>query len=133
MGGEERHTLSVNEMPSHRHTWGPRGSSSSSHGLGISATTSGGTTTDRNMCLSEELLSWDNDCYNNNWLRTNNQYTITPSSQSSNQTVIIFASGRGLFFGSYYQRSVYPTVFLKSTIKIIDGDGSSDNPYRLSI
>ena len=95
--------------------------------------TSGGTTTDRNMCLSEELLSWDNDCYNNNWLRTNNQYTITPSFQSSNQTFILFESGRGIFYNSYYQRQVRPVVFLKSTIKIIDGDGSLSNPYQLAL
>ena len=95
--------------------------------------TSGGTTTDRNQCLSEELLSWHNDCTNNNWLRNNNQYTITPNSQSSNQTFILFESGRGIFFSAYYQRQVRPVVFLKSTIKIIDGDGSLSIPYQLAL
>ncbi len=97
--------------------------------------TSGGTTTDRNMCLSKELLSWvSNDCTDNNWLRNNNnQYTITPSSQSSNQTVVIFANGQVLFFNASYNRHVFPTVFLKSTIKIIDGDGSISNPYKLAL
>ena len=96
--------------------------------------TSGGTTTDRNQCLSKELLSWQiDDCTNNNWLINNNQYTITPSSQSSNQTFILFESGRGIFYNSYYQRQVRPVVFLKSTIKIIDGDGSLSNPYQLAL
>lgn len=28
---------------------------------------------------------------------------------------------------------VYPTLYLNSNIKITSGDGSSENPYRLSI
>ena len=29
--------------------------------------------------------------------------------------------------------SVFPTLYLKSTVQIIDGNGAQDNPYILSI
>ena len=35
--------------------------------------------------------------------------------------------------GARADRYVYPTLYLNSNIKITSGDGSSENPYRLSI
>ena len=37
------------------------------------------------------------------------------------------------FGGANGTNFVYPTLYLNSNIKITSGDGSSENPYRLSI
>ena len=101
--------------------------------------TSGGSTTDRNACLNKKLYSWDrrsySDCKNNDWLYESSSYqqrtTITPLASSSSH---VFFLGDAGFVGSVNAGATYgvrPVVFLKSSIKIVDGDGSSSNPYIL--
>ena len=96
--------------------------------------TSGGTTTDRNTCLTKELYNWDSvsDCYNNDWIFNSSfQWTITPHSSYSN---FVFGVDRSGDLGNSPTVSIgeaHPVVFLKSSIKIVDGDGSSSNPYQL--
>ena len=96
--------------------------------------TSGGTTTDRNACLNKELYNWDSvsDCYNNDWIfNSAYQWTITPRASSSGY--VFGLRDTGCVDGSYTSSAygVRPVVFLKSSIKIVDGDGSSNNPYIL--
>ena len=98
--------------------------------------TSGGTTTDRYTCLNKELYNWDSvsDCYNNDWIFNSvYQWTITsctyPSSsvfRMGNAGDVSYNNARNTGYG------VRPVVFLKSSIKIVGGDGSSSNPYVLS-
>ncbi len=96
--------------------------------------TSGGTTTDRNACLNKELYNWDSvsDCYNNDWIfNSASQWTITPHASNSGHVFSLNSTG---CVDSYYASDAYgvrPVVFLKSSIKIVDGDGSSNNPYIL--
>lgn len=99
--------------------------------------TSGGSTTDRNACLNKELYNWDSsdfsDCKNNDWIfNSSNQWTITPRASSSDNVFGLSSSGfaADINANSTY-RGVRPVVFLKSNIKIVDGDGSSSNPYIL--
>ena len=97
--------------------------------------TSGGTTTDRNACLYKELYNWDSvsDCYNNDWIfNSANQWTITP--HASYSSFVFSLRSAGYVSSSNYTYGadgVRPVVFLKSNIKIVDGDGSSSNPYIL--
>ena len=97
--------------------------------------TSGGTTTDRNACLNKKLYNWDSvsDCYNNDWIFNSvYQWTITPHASSSDNVFSMYGSG---YLDRNYTNNAYggvrPVVFLKSSIKIVDGDGSSSNPYIL--
>ena len=97
--------------------------------------TSGGTTTDRNSCLNKELYNWDSvsDCYNNDWIfNSAHQWAITPRASYSD---IVFGLRSSGFLRYNAARNTYygvrPVVFLKSSIKIVDGDGSSSNPYIL--
>ena len=97
--------------------------------------TSGGTTTDRNACLNKELYNWDSvsDCYNNDWIfNSAYQWTITPRASDSYNVFGLYSSGY-LYndYASDAYNGVRPVVFLKSSIKIVDGDGSSNNPYIL--
>ena len=98
--------------------------------------TSGGSTTDRNACLNKELYNWDSsdfsDCKNNDWIFNSSfQWTITPRASYS---ILVFFLGNAGYVDSRYANNTFgvrPVVFLKSSIKIVDGDGSSSNPYIL--
>ena len=100
--------------------------------------TSGGSTTDRNACLNKELYNWDSsdfrDCKNNDWIfNSSYQWTITPLASDSVNVFHVYSAGclRNRS-ADYTYNGVRPVVFLKSSIKIVDGDGSSNNPYILS-
>ena len=98
--------------------------------------TSGGTTTDRNTCLNKKLYNWDSsdfsDCMNNDWIfNPSYQWTITPRASNSNRVFYLGNAGYVDSNSAYNTYGVRPVVFLKSNIKIIDGDGSSSNPYIL--
>ncbi len=99
--------------------------------------TSGGTTTDRNSCLNKELYNWDSssysDCKNNDWIfNSAYQWTITPDASRSNGVFSLNSPGHAYNYTAIRTNNgVRPVVFLKSSIKIVDGDGSSNNPYIL--
>ncbi len=65
-----------------------------------------------------------------------NWWTISPMATSSGSSTdircnTVLESGK---HGAFYNHAVYgvrPAVNLKSTVKVVDGDGSLDNPYRL--
>ena len=98
--------------------------------------TSGGSTTDRNTCLNKELYNWAgsafSDCKNNDWIfNSSYQWTITPRASRSG---IVFSVGSAGYLARISANGTFgvrPVVFLKSNIKIVDGDGSSSNPYIL--
>ena len=97
--------------------------------------TSGGTTTDRNSCLNKELYYFNrvSDCYNNDWIfNLFNQWTITPRTSYSYEVFRLSSAGYLDYITANNDNSgVRPVIFLKSSIKIVDGDGSSRNPYIL--
>ena len=98
--------------------------------------TSGGTITDRNTCLNRELYRWNSsdfsDCKNNDWIfNSSYQWTITPRASGSYYVFYLYNTGFVYSGNAYNTIGVRPVVFLKSNIKIIDGDGSSSNPYIL--
>ena len=98
--------------------------------------TSGGTTTDRNTCLNKQLFNWNSsdfsDCKNNDWIfNSSYQWTITPRASSAYLVFCLFNTGYVHSNSANFTYGVRPVVFLKSNIKIVDGDGSSSNPYIL--
>ncbi len=104
--------------------------------------TSGGSTTSRNECLNIPVGSsgWCassySDCYSNNYLYSTTTYwSITPLSYDSSGAIDIHSAGcisgsENNIVGNMYIR---PTIYLKSTVIITGGDGSSTNPYTLGI
>ena len=101
--------------------------------------TSGGTTTNRASCLAKELYSWYDsnyiDCKNNDYLYNSSlyQWTITPNSSSSNGVFYVVTTGVVYLYSAYYSgNSASPVLYLKSTVEITGGDGTSGNPYTLS-
>lgn len=69
---------------------------------------------------------------NVNWLYNNNsEWTITPSLSNNYQSV--YVSGGTYTQNTSYISNVRPSVYLGSYIKVVDGDGTKENPYKLAI
>ena len=74
-------------------------------------------------------------CLNNNWLYKKDSmfFLLNPISSNSTNVEIISSSGTvsdGPSYNNAY--AVYPTLFLNTNLKIIGGNGKSDNPYLIS-
>ncbi len=102
--------------------------------------TAGGSTIDRATCLLKEINNWNestaSDCKSNDYLykSTYSQWTLTPYSSFAGDVFTVDSDGfvnRDTARNSH--TSVRPAVFLKSSISISLGDGSSSNPYQLSV
>ena len=106
--------------------------------------TGGGSTYDRNTCLTvhagyvgdNSISNWNNtytDCKNNDWLLNTSVWTwsLSPRAFSSGSHYVFGVNTAG--YVTYYIAiaavSVRPVVYLKSSIKFTTGDGSSDNPF----
>ena len=99
--------------------------------------TSGGSSTNRNSCLAKELYNWDSsgysDCKNNDWMYNGSiwQWTMSPRADYSTDVFNVRSTGYVL---SSYANIIYacrPVVYLKSTIKVISGSGTTSSPYIL--
>ena len=100
--------------------------------------TSGGSTTNRASCLAKEMYNWDSssysDCKNNDYLYNSSyRWTITPYSSNSNNVFVVRTSGYvNLSYAVNSFNSVSPVLYLKSTVQITGGEGTSENPFTLS-
>ena len=103
--------------------------------------TSGGSTTNRTTCVNTKVLygGWNDeslsDCKNNAWLfvESQNQWTLSPVSYaySSNWIFALTYFGHIANSESYNPYNVFPTLYLKSDVKITGGSGTQEKPYLL--
>ena len=86
--------------------------------------TSGGSTTNREVCLAKELFDWDSssysDCKNNDWLFNSTiQWTLTPLSSSSYYVFYVYYAGSvNHYHNADYSIGVRPSVYLTSNVGI---------------
>ena len=75
-----------------------------------------------------------NNCKNNNWLfKLCWYYTLSPVKTSSCHVYEIYEDGTfGNKYCAYKSHDVFPSLYLKSSINIISGNGSKSNPYKLN-
>ena len=100
--------------------------------------TSGGQTLDRATCLAKRLYNWDspseNDCINNDYLfKFNYQCTLAPASSSATYVFGVMSGGYVIDGNADNNFMVRPALFLKSSISISGGAGSSTEPYQLKV
>ncbi len=57
-------------------------------------------------------------------------WTLTPDNAS--QVRVVYYDGSANYPASTFAYGVRPSINLKSSVKIVDGDGTIDNPYRLN-
>lgn len=87
----------------------------------------------RESCLSESLGNTNEECVNNAWLYKENSLinTLTPYTVSDYNVFAITNRGAD-FNGVDSSASIWPTLYLKSSVKIKDGSGSQYSPFELS-
>ena len=101
--------------------------------------TSGGSTSDREACLATELYNWGNssvsDCYNNDYLYKSGypQWTLAPRSSTATGVFVVTAPGFVYSSSAYGAYGVRPALFLKSSIFVDKGAGTSTDPYQLKL
>ena len=83
--------------------------------------------------MYEYIMSYENATKYTGYLNNGLEWrALTPNKQNSSVWVVT-SGGNTLFNNDGTERSfgTRPSINLKSTVKIIDGDGTADNPYRL--
>ncbi len=101
--------------------------------------TSGGQTSDRATCLANALYNWYDssisDCTSNDYLFKSSygQLTLAPDSSRTDSVFSVFSSGSVASNGAAFSFGVRPALFLKSSISISGGTGSSTEPYQLKV
>ena len=92
-------------------------------------------------CETKALNDYNNSndlriCNNTNWLFNLKKLEATVTQYSNTSTSIHYIANNGIVVSTYQaslaQTVVRPTLYLKSEVRIIDGDGTSTNPYILS-
>jgi len=87
-------------------------------------------------CTDSTNMYTSTACKNNNWIYNNSyhQWTITPYSGNSSSVWLVNAGGSVLSYSnaSFADPGVRPVLYLKSSIKITGGTGTSSDPYKLS-
>ena len=75
-------------------------------------------------------------CKNNNWLFKSNNEWILPQNANDSGGVFYFYSGGGVscnYRAGGWQFAVRPGLYLKSSVQIIGGSGTSTDPYVIGI
>ena len=107
--------------------------------------TAGGTTNDRKSCLSIDITTTNSssstvsDCYNvnNNYLFDKIGAFLTNSSSSSESVYQTATESDGTLKiwddPAWFSGDKRPTLYLKSSFTVKDGDGSETSPFQLNI
>ena len=100
--------------------------------------TSGGITTSRDECLNLTLTTWStetiNDCKNTDWLYTTTaQWILNTDPTIAHYSMTILRGGSVTNASVRDIYTVNPVVHLKSSVKIISGVGTKEQPYLLSL
>ena len=89
----------------------------------------------RNNCLNENLYDYkENNCGSNDWLKhIDHIWTLTPL--SSNSRDVFYVNFLGYVLNGYFYSSlvVWPTLYLTTSTKIVDGTGDINSPFVLSL
>lgn len=102
--------------------------------------TSGGISKNKDACNAKALRYWDQtdymDCKKNNWLYSQDhlQWTITASRLFGYSGAWIDNTGEvqdNIYINARLQ--IRPVLYLKPDVKIIGGDGSKSNPYKIAL
>ena len=100
--------------------------------------TSGGSTSNKALCDSYALYTWSQGdrtfCRGNNYLYDGwYQWLMTPRADASGYVASVYPSGLVNGYGDPYNAfGLRPVLYLKSSVKIVGGIGTSLDPYILS-
>ena len=70
------------------------------------------------------------ECKNNNWLfKSSYQWTLSPYSNGSTGVFLTSRSGNVICNDAAFAENIRPSLYLKSSVQIIGGEGTSASPY----
>ena len=74
------------------------------------------------------------DCAENDWLKPENGYlwTLTPYSKDAQLSYNVHYMGDIGTDGAHTSLAIYPTIYLKSSVYIINGTGKKENPFQIA-
>lgn len=103
----------------------------SDYGYATSSTNTVCDTTSMYNWISEDIVQAE--CRDKNWLykKQNNQWTIIPASDSGWNVFYIHTYGHLNNAGTSLDYSSSPVLYLKSNIRIMDGEGTKEKPFQL--
>lgn len=88
-------------------------------------------------CANDEAktLANYNECSDSNWMYDagNKIWTITPSRTNSYQAFYMDENGSIKTADTSTAYKIKPTVYLKSTVQVVEGAGTVDEPYELAL
>ena len=85
---------------------------------------------DLGLCTVNSSEYNSDSCIGSNWLSLEDEFTITPSINNSSDVVSIRDGVVGVGTSNLKNR---PVLYLKSSVSIVSGNGTEDNPYNLEI
>ena len=89
----------------------------------------------RGTCLEKSMYDYKNEsCNTYDWLKLNNHpWTMISSTFPSLANIVFFIHSTGYVFTNYCHNAhgIFPVAYLKSNVKIINGNGTIDNPFIL--
>ena len=90
---------------------------------------------DLSKCTKRLHMYNDSTCKSNDWLFNSgdNQWTLTPSSSYGDSALEVGWTANVASTNAYYANGVRPVLYLTSDIAMRSGDGTSSNPYQLSV
>ena len=99
--------------------------------------TSGGDS-GRDACLQKELYYWDTmpECKSNNWINLKKGHIWPMTSQASTSYQVFYIASGGAAGYSALARAahtIFPTLYLKPNVQIVDGEGTKENSFKLEI
>ncbi len=97
--------------------------------------TAGGSSNSRTKCLEKNLIHWEDlsDCYKNDYFYKSYRLTMTPDTSFATGMYVITLLGRATYADAGNPGGVYPALYLKSSISVVDGNGTSTSPYQLEM
>ncbi len=109
------------------------GSSTWTGEVGLMYSSDYGFSSGDSSCLSTPLKDYGTSCQGSSWLSVMSGWTITPVG-GDNSKMFYLSGGNILTSQAYYSRiDIHPVVYLKTDVKILSGDGSSTDPYKLTL
>ena len=91
---------------------------------------------ERTICLETYFNKYNtNNCYTNDWLYKSGKYQLllVPRNSDSYYVYNVTSTGTILYSSAYTSYDVFPVLYLASNVEIIEGDGTSTNPYQLQL